>query len=124
MVQTDEDLKAQMMAQAEAAIETLLAERAKKGALELSDIEHLAREAGQRVMQGLTADLAEAEAAQEAEAKCPACGRDLHYKGKRKRSLVTETGEVCLEREYYYCPTCRKGIFPPRPTVGTEQEGL
>jgi uncharacterized protein with PIN domain len=124
MVQTDKDLKAQMMAQAEAAIEALLARRAKKGELDLSDIEHLAREAGQRVMQELTADLAEAEAAQGEEAKCPECGRALHYKGKRKRSLVTETGEVRLERDYYYCPTCQKGIFPPRPTVGAEQEGL
>lgn len=124
MAHTDEELKAQMMAQAEAAIEALLAERAKKGALDLSDIEHLAREAGQRVMQDLTVDLADAEAAQEEDTKCPECGRDLHYKGKRERTLVAETGEVRLERGYYYCPTCRKGIFPPRPTVGAGQEGL
>ena len=42
-----------MMAQAEAAIEALLAERGKKGELDLSDIEHLARKAGQRTMQDL-----------------------------------------------------------------------
>jgi len=123
-MQTDDKLKTQMMAQAEAAIEALLAQRQKKGKLDLSDIEHLAREAGQRVMQELTVDLTSAEAAAEEGAKCPKCGKKLLYKGKKGRNLVTETGEVHLERGYYYCPTCRKGIFPPRPSVGTEPDGL
>ena len=124
MTQIDEELKAQMMAQAEAAIETLLAERQKKGRLNLSDIEHLAREAGQRVMQELTVDLVDTEAAAEEDTKCPECGQKLRYKGKKARDLVTETGEVRLERGYYYCPTCRKGIFPPRLSVGSEPDGL
>jgi uncharacterized protein with PIN domain len=124
VVQKDAELKAQMMAQAEAAIEALLAKRAKKDELDLSDIEHLVREAGQQVMQEMTNDLADAEAAKEEEAKCPECGQRLRYKGKRKRKLVTETGEVSLERRYYYCPTCRKGFFPPRPSVESEPNGL
>ena len=62
MRHSDEELKARMMAEAEAAIEALLRERGKKSELDLGDIEHLAREAGQRVMQGLTANLADAEA--------------------------------------------------------------
>ena len=124
MAHTDKELKAQMMAQAEAAIEALLAERATKGQLDLSDIEQLAREAGQRVMQELTVDLVEAEAAGEEDTKCPECGQELVYKGESARFLVAETGETRLERSYYYCPTCRKGIFPPRPTVGAEQDGV
>ena len=94
MRQSDEELKAQMMAQAEAAIEALLAERKKRGELDLSDIEHLAREAGERVMQGLTADLADEEAGAEEGAVCAECGQELRYKGKRGRNLVTDTGEV------------------------------
>ena len=124
MAHRDEKLKDQMMVQAEAAIEALLVERAKRGELDLSDIEQLVREAGQRVMQGLTGDLAEAEAATKEKAQCPECGQELHYKGKRARDLVTETGEVRLERGYYYCPSCRKGIFPPRPAVWAEEVGL
>lgn len=123
-MQKDTELKAQMMAQAEAAIEALLAERSKKDELDLSDIEHLVREAGQRVMQELTNDLAEEEAAKEEEAKCPECGQIARYKGKKRRDMVTETGEVSLERGYYYCPTCRKGFFPPRPSVEPEPNGL
>lgn len=124
MAHTDKELKAQMMAQAEAAIEALLAERATKDRLDLSDIEHLALEAGERVMQDLTVDLVEAEAAGEEDTKCPECGQELDYKGESARFLVTETGEARLERGYYYCPTCRKGVFPPRPTVGAEQDDI
>ena len=124
MPQSDEELKARMMAEAEAAIEALLRERGKKSELDLSDIEHLAREAGQRVMQGLTANLADVEAEAEIEAVCPECGQALENKGKRERNLVTDTGEVRIKRGYYYCPTCRKGVFPPRPSLGLGQDGL
>ena len=124
MPQSDEELKARMMAEAEAAIEALLRERGKKSELDLSDIEHLAREAGQRVMQGLTANLADAEAEAEIKVVCPECGQALENKGKRERNLVTDTGEVRIKRGYYYCPTCRKGVFPPRSSLGLEQDGL
>ena len=122
MTYREDELKAQMMTQAEAAIEALLAERKKKGALDLRDIEQLVREAGQRVMQELTVDLVNEEAATERGTKCPECGHKLRDKGKRKRELVTETGEVSLERGYYYCPTCRKGFFPPRPSMESGPE--
>jgi len=48
------------------------------------------------------------------EALCPACGKPLEKKGKKKRSLQTRGGqEVELEREYGLCPACGQGIFPP-----------
>lgn len=124
MAHRDDELKAQMMVQAEAAIEALLAERKKKGELDLSDIEQLVREAGQRVMKELTADLADAEAGAEEGVVCPTCGQKPLSKGKRERTLVTDTGEVHIERGYYYCPRCQQGFSPPRPTVGTEPEQL
>lgn len=124
MTDDKSDLKARMMAEAEAAIDALLAERGAKGELNLTDIEHLAREAGQRVMQGLTAELADEEAAAEESRRCPDCGEELIYKGKKERDLVADTGEMRLRRNHYYCPTCRKGVFPPRPSMGTEQDDL
>jgi hypothetical protein len=57
----DNDLKARMMAEAEEAIDRLLAERSKKEEVQLSDIERLVRTAGQRVMERFTAGLVEAE---------------------------------------------------------------
>lgn len=124
MKDRDSELKARMLAEAEAAIEALLAKRETRGELSLTDIEHLVREAGQRVMGGLTAELADEETVREASRDCPECGQELIYKGKKARNLVTDTGEVRIERHHYYCPTCRKGIFPPRPSVGAEPDDL
>jgi len=44
---------------------------------------------------------------------CGECGREMHYKGHKKRHIVSSTGEVTLERAYYYCERCRRGYFPP-----------
>jgi len=83
-----------------------------KEELKLSDIERLVRVAGEQVMKRLTARLVGA-GAQEAESHiCAECGGEARYKGQKARDLITETGEVRLERAYYYCPNCRKGFFP------------
>jgi ribosomal protein S27AE len=116
----DRDLKARMMAEAEKAIERLLVERSEKKELTLSDIERLVRAAGQGVMKEFTGELVEEEAQKAQSRMCPECGQKMRYKGKKGRDLATETGEVRLERAYYYCPTCRKGVFPPGPTVGDQ----
>lgn len=124
MPQTDNELKARMMARAEAAIDALLAKRKNIGKLGLDDIERMSRETGGQVMQGVTADLAEAEACAEEGRVCPECGQELIYKGRKARRLVTDAGEVCIERSHYYCPTCRKGIFPPRPSMGSREDSV
>jgi predicted RNA-binding Zn-ribbon protein involved in translation (DUF1610 family) len=120
MARNARDLKAQMMAEAEEAINDLLAGASEKENLMLSDIERLVRTAGKRVMERFTQDLVEAEAEEEGSRICPECGQKMRYKGQKARDLATETGEVRLERAHYYCPKCRKGVFPPRSTLGTE----
>jgi DNA-directed RNA polymerase subunit RPC12/RpoP len=113
-------LKAQMMAEAEEVIDNLLAGVGAKQDVMLSDIEQLVRVAGQRVMECFTQALVEAEAEVEGIVTCPDCGQRMRYKGRKARDLVTETGEVSLQRGYYYCPGCQQGLFPPRPTVEAE----
>jgi hypothetical protein len=120
MCPNKEELKARLMAEAEAAIDKLLAGASEKEELQLSDIERLARTAGQRMMERFTVGLVEAEAESTENGDCPECGRRMRYKGRKGRDLVAETGEVRFERGYYYCPTCRKGFSPPRPTMGAE----
>ena len=120
----DDELKAHMMAAAQTAIERLLAERAKKGEVDLSDIEHLVRQVGEQIMESMTTDLVNAEAEREEQTVCPECGGEMRYKGKKGRNLVTDTGEVRVERGHYYCPTCRKGFFPPRPPMEAERDDL
>lgn len=120
MPPNSQDLKARMMAEAEETIDNLLAGVDEKENLMLGDIERLVRTAGQRVMKQFTQDLVEAEAEEEGTNICPECGQKMRYKGQKARELATETGEVSLKRALYYCPRCRKGFFPPGPTLGTE----
>lgn len=121
-----EGLKAKMMATAETVIDNLLAGVSKKEELMLSDIERSVRAAGQRVMKDFTQDLVDAEAKGDGGQRyvCPRCGEQARGKGQKERRLETETGEVRLKRSYCYCPRCKEGFFPPRPTVGVERDSV
>jgi hypothetical protein len=84
---TDDELKAEMKAKAEAAVEKLFAEKKGPNDIKLSDIEQAVYEAGEAIKANLTAGLV--------------------------KQIITETGAVTVERAYYYCETCRSGLFPP-----------
>jgi uncharacterized protein with PIN domain len=45
--------------------------------------------------------------------QCPTCGREMHYKGDKENTVETRVGTVPTKRAYYYCETCRSGLFPP-----------
>ena len=46
---------------------------------------------------------------------CRRCGTPLILRGKRPRQLKTHGGQqITLERSYGLCPTCKKGLCPPR----------
>lgn len=110
----DTALKARLMAEAEAAIDTLLATRPAPAQASLADIEQVVRRAGQHIEQALTAELVAESATQPSPwPTCPQCGGKLKNKGKRRRRVVCQTGEIELERSYYHCAACGQGIFPP-----------
>ena len=114
MNSVDDELKKRLMAQAEAAIDQMLNTRKPTDEITLTEIEQLARVMGEQVMQYVTDGLVKAsEDKQDPTLCCPDCGKRLHYKGKKDKPIVTETGETTVRRTYYYCPQCRKGIFPP-----------
>lgn len=107
-----ESLKGQLMAQAEAAIDEVLAGR--KAQNTLSEIENLVETAGQRLQQKLTGALLKVEGQPSGPGPvCEQCGDEMHYKGQKKRHIVTKTGDVEVERAYYYCEGCQRGFFPP-----------
>ncbi|MGQ9793817.1 MAG: hypothetical protein ACUVSF_09045 [Anaerolineae bacterium] len=70
----DAQLKAQMMAEAEEAIEDVLRKRKPTDEIKLSEIEELARELGQRLMAGVSQALVTASADKQEE------GLDNKYK--------------------------------------------
>jgi uncharacterized protein with PIN domain len=51
--------------------------------------------------------------------RCARCGAQLVYKGTPEREVLHPEGEGELERAYYHCPQCERGLFPPGPTAGT-----
>lgn len=107
-----DDLKAKLLAQAEAAIDKMLSDERLSGEMTMSEIEGVvgASEADFRQR-----TLEEIIAIQQENAKtCPLCGSGLRNKGKRKKRVVTLRGESEIERTYYHCQTCQKGYFPPR----------
>lgn len=109
------ELKARLLAQAEAAIDEALAQKKAPEIASLADIEQVALQAGQRLEEVITTELLgeSGQALSPNWPTCPTCGKRLVAKGKRRRRVVTETGEAELSREYYYCRSCRKGVFPP-----------
>lgn len=78
----------------------------------ITEIEKLARKTGEQVMGEVTEALVEEESDQQVSNLCPQCGKKMQYKGLKGRGLITDTGEVRLERGYYYCKSCRTGVFP------------
>ena len=88
-------------------------EASKRESLTLAEIEQLAEKAGRAITQELTASLVEEEARRVEAPACPECGGKMRYKGKKKRDVVSKTGELQMNRDYYYCETCRTGFFPP-----------
>ena len=55
---------------------------------------------------------------------CPRCGREMHYKDMKETTIGVRTGEVKIERAYYYCKDCRGGLFPPGSAAESEDEAL
>lgn len=112
---TAEELKQELMAKAEAAIDKLLANKPADEHITLGDIEGLAMQTGRRLEEGVLGSLLASSGARSAEGQvvCAVCGRRMHRKGRRKRRVISQAGEGQLERAYYYCEHCGKGAFPP-----------
>jgi len=45
--------------------------------------------------------------------RCEGCREVMKFQGYRERTVQTVEGEVRVSRAYYYCPRCKRGIFPP-----------
>jgi uncharacterized protein with PIN domain len=113
-----EALKVKLLAQAEAAIDKLLADERVHEKMTLSEIEAMVGQPEDEFRQGLLETVLDMQASDVA--ICLMCGGQLRNKGKRRRQIVTQRGEAVIERTYYQCQTCGRGYFPPRSTNGAE----
>ncbi len=109
-----ERLKSKIMVQVEVLVEQALAQGESR--LTLTQLEELALTARRGIEQELTSGLLEQQVKNTAAelAACPTCGRRMHPKGQKQRYVRTRSGEVQLQRPYFYCVHCRRGHFPPR----------
>ena len=112
---TPKELEGLLTGEAEGIIKRVLTARKPAGQMNLTDIEQLVLRAREQFEAMLTEALIEAEEAERKGARptCPQCGGAMRNRGYRDRKLLTQTGEVRIQRRYYRCTDCGSGLFPP-----------
>jgi len=68
---------------------------------------------GQGIMRETLQGVSQHEQEEPSGVMCEVCQVAMHKRGKRKKRVVTKRGEIELERQYYVCPQCGHGAFPP-----------
>lgn len=109
----DEELRARLREKTDELVERILRERKASGTNSLEDIEGLAIEAGRRFREEVLQQLVEEESSQKEVVWCAECGGRMRSRGKRRREIVSQAGEVKVKRSSYECPACGHRIFPP-----------
>ncbi len=112
---TRHELKARLLAEAERAIDELLAEKSAAGTTSLDEIERLALKGGAQLEASVLKVFGheELEVDEKVEQICERCGSRMQRRGTHSRHVMTEAGTTRLERVYYVCPGCGASVFPP-----------
>ena len=111
--ESNAELKRELLALAEEAVEATLQWDRKHPERTFAEIETFVLAIRRRLGQRLAVALCEEQAQARGGAECPECGRALHYKDTAPRQVGSLVGEVQFERRYYYCPHCKRSVFPP-----------
>ena len=110
-----EQLKAEMMAAAAASIEELVSWMDRNQAPNLREIE----EAVLKIRQQMSEQMTKAVVQRQESVRpvpgpvCAKCGEEMRYKDSHTKQVTSWAGEIEIERGYYYCDRCRRGLFPP-----------
>lgn len=115
MRRTAEEIKAELIAEAHAAIEELVTWEREAGAPDLTALEDKVLAVRQRFGQRLLAVLIEDQAVRQPAAPppCMTCGTEMRYKGQKGTVIESRVGGLEIARGYYYCARCGSGVFPP-----------
>jgi DNA-directed RNA polymerase subunit RPC12/RpoP len=106
-----DELKAKLLAEAEAVLEQMLSDERMSEQMTITEIEAVIGEMEKDFRQRVLREVMGKQ--EEQGVRCPECGGKLRNKGKHGKRLVTLRGETDLDRSYYQCQDCGKGIFPP-----------
>lgn len=107
-------LKTRLLAQYEQHLDEVLSRLDEATPLDLDEIEAMALKTRAEAGQELTQALAETQTAAPLDhPACPSCQQAMIYKGPKRKVIRTLSGDITIQRPYYYCNHCRKGVFPP-----------
>jgi uncharacterized protein with PIN domain len=113
-MRSDRDrIEQELRGKAEEAIRKLLDGLPEKAEITMSDMEVLTGEMGHELMQGTMQSLSESQQVEPNEVRCDQCNTPMHKRGNRTKQVITLRGEIEVERQYYVCPHCGAGTFPP-----------
>lgn len=107
-----DELKAKLLAEAEESIDQMLSDGRVSDQMTMTEIEDVIGEMEQDLRQRVLREVMGEQ--EDKSVKCPECGGKLRNKGKHSKQIVSLRGETKLERTYYQCTDCGKGLFPPR----------
>jgi hypothetical protein len=126
MIRSRAQLKAELLAQAEEAIDELLDWHEATEAPTLAQIEDVVVKLRKRVSEGMANVVVEDQESVRPVPgpACPGCGKEMHYKGMKEVTVQGQAGGIEMLRAYYYCDRCRRGLFPPRRATESEIETL
>ena len=114
-MESKEEKRARLLAKAAQAIDEYLEWEEQNERPDLTQIEEIAlklrKEFGQTITQVATES--QAEKTPVPGPKCSKCGQEMRYKGKKTSQVESRTGNLKVERGYYYCPKCKESVFPP-----------
>jgi hypothetical protein len=115
MKKTREQLKAQVMKEFEQRLDEVLDWQEARASFRLTELEDYLLGVGEDIQVVLAEGvMGQAESQQPVEApRCEQCGGPMEHKGQKGKTVVSRLGEVRVRRAYYWCPGCRRGVFPP-----------
>ena len=115
MKRTRATAKADLTKLADEVIDELLDWTENTAAPTLTEIEDIVLKLRQRLSERMTQAVIESQESIRPVPgpTCPTCGQDMHYKDQKPNTVESRVGVLPLTRGYYYCETCRAGLFPP-----------
>lgn len=119
MKRTRADLKIELLSRAELLIDELLDWNEQTSEPNLTQIEDIVLKLRKQLGEHMALAVIDTQETKRPAPgpRCPQCRREMHYKDMKANTVESRVGALPLQRGYYYCETCRTGLFPPRPTT-------
>jgi hypothetical protein len=114
MKRTRAEMRADLRWQAEVLVDELLDWNEQTSEPTLTQIEEVVLKLRRRLSEQMAWAVIESQEATRPvpSPQCPTCQVEMHYKDMKENTVESRAGQLVLNRGYYYCETCRTGLFP------------